>query len=376
MKASKSLAAVALVFALASCTSHKEARRFPEGEMVFGNPVPVSRVTGASLPGETLPNPNRTDSLWNLAGTDLGTFCDLGDGKYAMFFGDSFGRGMQIGENGGPAHGSSSHDWRSNVAAFTSDADLSDGLSFDYMYADPWKPDRAMYVVYRPDEYHFTSIPTAAICLNGVIYMHYMYWEVSFREHDMQGFSSFAVSRDGGNTWEDMRGSVRFPWDSNFGMVAMATKPGDKYCYMMGGQTQGHFRKCPPKLARFRYDDILKIDRYEYWNSGKGKWIRGDEREGTVILPGTGFGEATLLWMEKYNRWITLYIDSVNKGVFYSTAFDITGPWSTPRKLDTEGYGTFIHPSCATSGEDVIYFVNSLWKKYNVFLYKADVTFE
>jgi len=349
-----------------------------KGEMVLKDCGRVARLTGKTVAEDAgIPNPNRTDERWNVGGTDLGTMCMVGDGRYALFFGDTFGRDFHPVENGGPGPAS---DWRSNVVAFSRDTDLSDGVTFESMFEDPSVHDRASYVTFREDNFKFTYIPTGAISLNGNIYMHYMYWEVAHREHNREGFSSFAVSYDNGKSWVNEKDKIRFPWDSFFGMVALGQKPGDPYCYMMGGQTNFNFRKSAAKLARFLPKDILDRSKYEYWNSERGKWQKGDE-SGASELFNDGYGEACLVWFPKYGRWLTIYTSVSGKGnPVYRTAEEITGPWSEPKLIRLEGtskgYGPFILLPDVESSGDEFHMLLSEWPYYNVFVRKIAVSFE
>jgi len=342
------------------------------GELILIDKGKVSRVTGASLEDEKIPNPNRTDERWNLGGTDLGIIWQISKGRYGLAFGDSYGDDFRPC-GGGP--GAAQKDWRSNVVAFTEDTDLSDGLEFSDMMHDAERPDRASAAIVRELYREFTYIPTSVICLDGVQYMHYMYWEVFYRDRLDEFYSSFAKSEDGGNTWVNCNDIVRFSKDSPFGIVAMATKKGDKYCYMLGAQAGEGYRRTPGRLARFRYEDVLDRNKYEYWNGSE--WIKGDENAAAVVIEGT-VGEASLMYLEKYRRWIFLYKDNEHHGISYRTAENITGPWSECHVLTKghrSGYGSFIHPMCASKKfeEDAIYYTMSQWGPYNVFLMKASV---
>ena len=55
--------------------------------------VKVARVTGATPPGEDLPNPNQTALRDQLLGTDLGILWAAGDHEVMIAFGDTYGRG-------------------------------------------------------------------------------------------------------------------------------------------------------------------------------------------------------------------------------------------------------------------------------------------
>ncbi|RYE16881.1 MAG: hypothetical protein EOP45_16720 [Sphingobacteriaceae bacterium] len=53
----------------------------------LSNVKKISRVTGVSLPGETLPNPNKTAEKYDVAGTDLGIMWALDKSRIGIFFG-------------------------------------------------------------------------------------------------------------------------------------------------------------------------------------------------------------------------------------------------------------------------------------------------
>lgn len=82
----------------------------------------VARLTGKTLPGETLSNTGHT-TKYNVGGTDLGIMWDMEDGRIGLFFGDSYGNDF-VPVGGGPGKAT---DWRFNLLAFSTDTDLSDG---------------------------------------------------------------------------------------------------------------------------------------------------------------------------------------------------------------------------------------------------------
>ena len=329
----------------------------------------VARVTGRSLEEERhLPNPNQTDVRWGLGGTDLGIIWEIAPGRYGLFFGDSYGPDFVPVAGGGPGPAG---DWRSNVLAYSEDSDLSDGLTFSGMAADPNNAGRAREIIPRENYRLFTSIPTAAIALDGVQYVHYMYWQGG-TDFDPLNYSSIYRSLDDGATWESCRDRIEFDEDSNFGMVGYATREGDPYCYMVGthiGRSRSAY------LARFRYGDILDRSAYEYWNGTTRRWVQGDEHEATVVLNGT-VGELSVMWLEKYQRWIVLYFDQEKYAICYRSAARINGEWSEERILVSGAdypqlYGSYIHPASADSDE--LYYTMSEWVPYNVYLMRTSI---
>ncbi|MDR1864333.1 MAG: DUF4185 domain-containing protein [Bacteroidales bacterium] len=323
----------------------------------------ISRVTGKSLNGEGLPNPNRTDENYNVGGTDLGIVWDMENGMYGMFFGDTYGRDFTPQPNGGPSGGY----WRSNVLAFSHDTDLDDGLAFSGMATDGNGAAREIAYSAKNTSGNgdYTSIPTAAIRAGGMDYLHYM----NIRTWDgwLTNFSSLYASADNGSTWQRCE-NVRFLSDSNFGQVCYARKDG--YVYMIGTPPG---RAGSGKLARIPENEMLNMEAYEYWNEQQG-WIK-TESAASVIFEGT-VGEASLMYHKGFNRWIVTYFDSEKYALMYRDAAEITGVWTKEKTLATgvsypQLYGSFMHP--AKDSDARLYFLMSQWKPYNVFLMRADM---
>jgi hypothetical protein len=322
----------------------------------------IARVTGKTLNGEHLPNPNRTDELYNVGGTDLGIIWDMENGSYGLFFGDTFGRNfLPVGGGPGPAG-----DWRSNVLAFSNDTDLDDGLSFSGMAVDNSGNAReiAWSAKNTSGNGDYTSIPTAAIHADGVDYLHYM----NIRTWDgwITNYSALYASNDHGETWRRCS-EIIFQGNSNFGQVAYSKKDG--YVYMMGTPTGRDGSAC---LARIPEKSMLKQADYEYWNEQEG-WVKGNESAATILIGGR-VGEASLMYHEKFKRWIYAYVDA-DGGLIYRDAPEITGPWASEKGLVTSGYpgayGQFMHP--AKAADDRLYFTMSQWDPYNVFLMRVDL---
>jgi hypothetical protein len=326
--------------------------------------VKISRITGKTLPNEFIPNPNKTDELYNVGGTDLGIIWDMENGSYGLFFGDTYGRSFKPAGGGpGPAG-----NWRSNVLAFSNDTDLDDGLSFSNMALDSNGNAReiAFSAKNTSGNGDYTAIPTGAIRADGVDYLHYM----NIRTWDgwVTNYSSLYSSNDNGITWKRCN-EVLFSSNSNFGQVAYAKKDG--YVYMMGTPTGRDGSAC---LARIPEKSMLKKSDYEYWNKQEG-WVKGNENAATVVVEGK-VGEASLMYHQKFKRWIFTYLDADKYALIYRDAPDITGPWAPEKVLVYSKdypalYGSFMHPGKAS--EDKLYFTMSQWDPYNVFLMRANM---
>lgn len=345
--------------------------------LVLSNVKQIARVTGTPLPGEAIASPNSTAEQFDVAGTDLGIMWALDQSRIGIFFGDTNGAGFVASEKGG-GNGSN---WRSNVLAFSNDTQLDDGLTIASMVLD--SAGKAAEICAgaknNPGKYH-TSIPTAAIRAAGVDYVHYMniYDWAGPDGRWLTNFSSLYASADDGKTWQ-RKEEVTFKSDSKFSQVAYAKKEG--FIYMVGTLSG---RGSAAYLARIGEQDMLNIDGYEYWNGNATTWIKNNEQAATPIIDGP-VGEASLLYHEKYKRWIiaysydSAYAENPEKkyhAIVYRDAEELNGVWSPLKTLLTAKtypglYSPYFHP--LKNKGDKLYFTMSLWKPYNVYLMSADI---
>jgi hypothetical protein len=363
--------------AVAQKTSLQSSGR-GENSLYLNNLQQVSRLTGNPLKGENFPSPNKTAENFDVGGTDLGIFWKMDSSRVGIFFGDTNGKGFVAEKGGGGGNGGN---WRSNVLAFSRDSNLEDGLTIESMALDSAGAAREICAGAKtnPGKYN-TSIPTAGIRAAGIDYVHYMniYEWAGGNGRWLTNFSSLYASYDGGNTWT-RKNEVTFKSDSKFSQVCYAKKDG--YVFMIGTLAG---RGSPAYLARFKEADMLKPDQYEYWNGLTKRWVRNQEEAATPIIEGP-VGEASLLYHEKYKRWIIAYsydgaYEAVNKrsihAIVYRDAKQLNSKWSEMKILATEKeypglYSPYFHPDANNS--DNVYFTMSLWKPYNVFLMKANI---
>lgn len=327
----------------------------------------IARVTGASHPNDNgLPNPNNTCRDYDVCGTDLGIVWQMEGNKFGIFFGDTFGKDFIPYKEGG---GGSGGNWRSNVLAFSEDINLEDGLTISGMAMNNTGTSARKIALTTPGAYN-TSIPTSAIRANNSDYVHYMNiynWEgqnFSWLTHHSSLFASY----DDGKNWSRVE-TVTFAPNSHFSQVAYAKKDG--YVYMIGTLSG---RGGAAYLSRFLEKDIENMNEYEYWNGISEKWVKEDEKSATIIIPSL-IGEASLIYHEKYQRWIYTYTKE-GHGLVYRDTKDITN-WKYSKEKDLAIgipggiYGSFIHPLSANL--DKLYFIISIWYPYNSFLASVDM---
>lgn len=360
-----SISTFIILLSFAACENKKELQ--------FSKATYIARVTGDTLLGkpENFPNTNNTSKDFDIGATDLGIIWQMANGEYGIFFGDTYGRNhfKDLGDGKVPNYS----DWRCNVLVFSKDKNLDDGLTIDGAVMD--STGSAREIIYGAQDQSgtgdWTSIPTAAICANGIDYVHYMNVMDWHKDNDWTtNYSGLFRSLDSGRNWEKCE-NVQWDSDSNFGQVGYWKK--DEYVYMVGTESG---RKSTARVARFKEADIEKQDQYEYWNKDENKWIKGDETKATSLFEDT-VGELSIIYHNKSKNWIMTYFCAQRYDITVRYAAEITGPWSEPQQLAhgsefPQLYGSFIHPLSADS--DNLYFLMSLWAPYNVFLMKSEIT--
>src|SRR5690606_1797138 len=119
-------ASAILSLSLAACSAGASVNVDPDPDTPFVLEG-VSGVTEIAQP--TGPDALHDTASVTVAGTDLGSMVNVGDRTFFLF-GDTFGERDpdSIGGQGGF--------WRSNVAAWTTDDDPADGITFDGWVSD------------------------------------------------------------------------------------------------------------------------------------------------------------------------------------------------------------------------------------------------
>ncbi|MBD0861248.1 DUF4185 domain-containing protein [Gordonia sp. zg691] len=345
---------------------------------------------------------NRTYSRFGISGTDLGVAWDNGRGQTLMAFGDTFGNCNAPGQQ-----------WRHNVLLRTDDDNLANGLTVpDGVAGDvtsgsviaSGQPDYAQELIpsLGISNVEVTTIPTAAISLpygdgfrQYINYMSVRSWGTA--GNWVTNYSAVAHSDDNGQTWitdQDtilvnapislsLPGNLR-PVEYNNGKFQQNAyvrgRPGTPeadYVYQYG-TPNGRFGAA--FLARFKPEDILKLDNYEYW-AGKGPgWvddIKAIPDDGSAIVARNPVSELSVAWSPYLEKYIMLDGDN---GIRLRTAEHPEGPWSAPKMIVPNRalvlYGPMILPnSPALQGDSKeLYFNASRWSDYNVMLIRSDLS--
>lgn len=298
-------------------------------------------------------SPNRTVDAAAVRGTDLGVCWDDGRGGVLVAFGDSYGAGPP------------GSDWRWNVLARSTDADLAGGMRLASWVTD--RPGHAREILPREPWWRVrehTVIPTAGITVGGTHHLAYM----SVRRWGTPGrwrtnHAGLAWSEDG-ERWHRPR-SAR--WDN-----ADGGHPRQMWAFARGGDHVHAFgtpngRFGDATLARVPADAMVDPAAYEHWTGDR--WS-ADAARAAVVLPAP-VSELSLLFHEPSGRWLAAYLHEQRAAVVVCTADRLTGPWSEPEPVATGArwpglYAPYFHPWSARLATP--YFLMSRWEPYNVML--------
>jgi hypothetical protein len=325
---------------------------------------PIGPLTGPDAPSEM--------QSFDICGTDLGTMAEI-NGTIAIAFGDTFGWRGESCPKFGP-------NWRSNVIAFTTDTDPSDGVAID----DWLKGDdgRAIAAAEGRHLLKFTSeqtkIPTAMVAVGDTLYLHYMSVH-GFA--DMGGVwlcnsSRFISSGDGGRNWDT--GVEDFgTFHSSFNMLTLSAQAGagneeGKYVYAIGSAC-GRFGGA--RAARVAAEKLQETAAWEYWDGDA--WV--SERAAAVEIIKPGIGEGSLAWNVGIGKWMYTTLNELTPAIEIRFADRPEGPWSNAEILvDTSryaaAYNAYLTPSWISDDGRTFYFLMSQFGPYNVYVMKAELT--
>ncbi|HEX4679599.1 MAG TPA: DUF4185 domain-containing protein [Gaiellaceae bacterium] len=339
---------VAAAFAVAASVS------VPAGAVTPSLATKVARVTGATPSGETLPNPNHTDTAYQVNGTDLGIMWDAGGGTVMVAFGDTYGTGWTGPGAGGP-------DWRSNVLGISTNTDPQNGLAFSTMIQNTSGHAKELLSSLKNNK-EATVIPTAGITIGTRSYIHFM----SVNRWGTAGswvtnYSEIAYSDDGGQNWTK-DANTQWSASSHFAQAAFIRNGG--YLYMFGTPA-GRFGNV--YLARVVEANVLSKTSYEYWDGNA--WQTNNEGAAVPIV-NAPVGELSVQYNSYFGRYLMSYLDENRASLVLRDAGSLTGTWTGERVLARGStypslYGAFIHPWFNTSTD--LYFTMAQRDPYNVF---------
>jgi hypothetical protein len=318
----------------------------------------VAKLTGAN-------SVNRTDKRWQVNGTDLGIMWESAPGEIAAAFGDTVGRDFH-------PPGGFGEDWRSNVLGFSTDTELSDGMSIDAMVQDTRCHAAELLGSRKMDNVEITTIPTSGFAIGDRQYMSYM----SVRTWNtvpgtmFTNYGGIAYSDDHGETWTK---DPYAKWDNIFGLAnfqVTAMVPRGDYVYMFGTPNT---RLGDVGLARVPVGEVLNTTAYQYWQDGNWTPV-GGAAAATPIVHGPA-GELSVRYDAQRELWQMSYLDTEKGAITLREAKTAQGAWSDGAPTTSIAtypflYGGFIHP---WSKGDELYYTISTWSDYNVYLMRAEL---
>ena len=366
-------------------------RDFPRWITGDQGTIPVLKGATSVLQLVTGPtSPARTDSEFNIHGTDLGIMFEHG-GETMVMFGDTFGDCTKA-----------NNDWRSNVMLTAQSGTPTDGLKING--ARPSAPGTGYATALVPGahdrngEGEVTVIPTAAISLGDTMYMRVM----SVHDWNAPGgwttnYSALVKSDDDGNTWTILTDSMRrvtdfTGWNSSaefdrepnadnlpepnsdlwYGsqMSAFLEDDGYLYEYMTPSGRRG-----PATVARVPIAEVENPDSYEWFKGGTTWESTPTGAEEILTAP---VEELSVAYNEYLNKYVAL--TSMASGVVSMRVVDAPqGDWTEPqtlvnRRMFPNAYAPMIHPESITSNGEHLYYALSTWDAYNVFLLRTDLS--
>ena len=311
---------------------------------------------------------NRTRTMYNICGTDLG-FPVYHNGKLWFFFGDTFSEGEMSGG------------WRTNTAAYTSDLEYEDGIVFDGMYSTDSDGFATEMIKGLKKPYtEYSKIPTGAISLDGTLYFFFMSvnnWD------DPAGwacnYGGLAKSEDDGKTWSIVSG-VQWPGDTKFCQNAPALNEEDGKIYITGirgGRTN------PARMMRVDKDKIEDFNAYEYLTGydadGNAIWTAGEEgMRSEFYLIDAKVSENTINYNPYLEEWMIIFKKDSTQYIY--TSKNPAGPYDLAASFTFESigaglYGGFTCPALWKEDGRKMVLVMSTWEPcYNVFL--LEITLE
>lgn len=359
---------------LAACSPDPGAVDVAEskgGDFLITGVSDVTQIAQLTGPDSRI---NDTEAV-AVAGTDLGSMFTAGERTFFVF-GDTFG------ERDPESHGGQGSNWRSNVLAYTTDDDPSDGITFDgWITDDIGFAAEAVPGAHDPNGVgEVTKIPTFGFAVDDVLYLAFMSVHLWGEPGEWEAnYAGLARSDDGGQNWTEL--DIQWPGDSNFIQVSTVevSEDGEDYLYFFSipaGRT-GPVQLMKVPASTGAVEDLGSY-RYFTGTDGDGAAQWSQEMDAAVdVVPGQ-YGELSVIYSEQLQRWLLTTMRFAEGDAVLLEGLNPWGPWSEPHvitdQVDSPGlYGPYTHPDYVSDDGRTLYFTLSLWGPYNVFWYSLDL---
>ncbi|TVS28341.1 DUF4185 domain-containing protein [Corynebacterium sanguinis] len=302
-----------------------------------GTPVVMPGEFIVQIMGDIL-GPGISDLVGFRSG-DLGIMAPLGDGTFALIFGDSF---RETGLRG---------EWMSPVGVI---AHLVDGI------IEIIRPlnagEKVEQLLDYPHVDGLTLIPSDLINIGGTLYMQGM-WN---RGIGNVVYTEIWKSTDNGRTWSSL-GTTPTTYLSGMGDLISWERGQDGYIYVVSSSFK---RDHPVYLSRFTLDKIADRSAWEVFNPATGSW----SAKGAPILSGVQAGEMNLRFIE--GHWVLAMFNEQTLQIEVRISDTIAQDWSavpvaviarhgswgneqTPLNF-SQPYGAYIVPGSTLANMDIV----------------------
>ncbi|MCP1387421.1 DUF4185 domain-containing protein [Corynebacterium sp. TA-R-1] len=285
---------------------------------------PAKRASAPVVTSQGLTIQNRGDVLGPYAAHvgfrsgDLGAMAPIGDGRFAMIFGDSF-RGDRIGTG----------EWMSPVGvaakvdstgAIEITGPLNRGSQVEQMVA---------YQRYNDPD--LTLIPSDILNIGGTLYMQGMW------NYGLGNVRSSEIWRsyDSGQTWRSL-GVTPTEYMSGMGDLISWEEGGDGYIYVV---SSSFTRSNPVYLARFLETDMGDRQKWELYDPSTGEW----GQEGSPILDaGVKAGEMCLRRID--GKWVLVMFNEATLAVEVRISDTLAQNWDSVPVAVVAKHGSWRNP--------------------------------
>ncbi|AWB85033.1 hypothetical protein C3E79_04080 [Corynebacterium liangguodongii] len=231
---------------------------------------------------------------------DLGVMAPLGNGEFAVVFGDSF-RGVNLlGE------------WLSPVGVV---ATLADGT---IQVERPLNAGAGVtqLIAYNRPTHNFTLTPSDIINIDGTLYMQGM-WHHGLGNVDT---TEIWASRDRGRTWRSV-GATDPGYLGGVGNLISWERGPDGLIYVV---STSFTRSNPVYLSRFALPDITERTRWQLFDPSTGAW----SRDGAPILSGgVKAGELNLRYID--GHWVLAMFNNETLQVEVRASTTLAREWDS-----------------------------------------------